>query len=338
LVAYVAIHERIVVGPGLALIARCLVAGGIVAALWMALRAAARALRCVLRLRGARTLVLGCLLEAIIERVIHRIELVVSCAGRRLLCALAAGIGPRRLLDVPVVEVMVDRVEIILGICRVAGARSVLVLHATNARERILSIPVAVVPVARGERILSISVAAVPVTRGERILSIPVACGLIRERILSIPLAHVLAARRGIGERILSIPMAFVPVARGDGERILSIPVAQCVVESIHLPELGRHLSGVPGPQLVLLIFLGPRVSQLLGRLIIELAFHRVLLDAASGHLLVLVFLVVLTPHASCFAIPERVEGFGLSGTSNAASLPIIVQRFVAVMAVRGPR
>jgi hypothetical protein len=319
LVAYVAIHERIVVGPGLALIARCLVAGGIVAALWMALRAAARALRCVLRLRGARTLVLGCLLEAIIERVIHRIELVVSCAGRRLLCALAAGIGPRRLLDVPVVEVMVDRVEIILGICRVARARSVLVLHATNARERILSIPVAVVPVARGERILSISVAAVPVTRGERILSIPVACGLIRERILSIPLAHVLAAR-------------------GDGERILSIPVAQCVVESIHLPELGRHLSGVPAPQLVLLIFLGPRASQLLGRLIIELAFHRVLLDASSGHLLVLVFLSVLTPHAACFAISERVEGFGLSGTSNAASLPLIVQRVVAVIAVRGPR
>jgi hypothetical protein len=326
LVACVAIHERIVVGPGLALIARCLVAGGIVAALWVALRAAARALRCVRRLRGARTLVLGCLLEAIIERVIQRIELVVSCAGRRLLCALAAGIGPRRLLDVPVVEVMVDRVEIILGICRVARARSVLVLHATNARERILSIPVAVVPVARGERILSISVAAVPVTRGERILSIPVACGLIRERILSIPLAHVLAARRGIGERILSIPMAFVPVARGcSGERILSIPVAQCVVESIHLPELGRHLSGVSGVQLVLLIFLGPRASQLLGWLIIELAFHRVLLDASSGHLLVLVFLGVLTPHAACFAIPERVEGLGLSGALNTAGLPIII-------------
>jgi hypothetical protein len=281
----------------------------------MAQRAAAR----VLRLRGARTLVLGCLLEAIIERVIQRIELVVSCAGRRLLCALAAGIELRGLLDVPVIE-------IVLGICRVARARSVLVLHATNARERILSIPVAVVPVTRGsdrERILSIPVAVMPGARdcgGERILSIPMArdCG---------------------GERILSIPMAVVPVAHGsDGERILSIPVAQCVVESIHLPELGRHLSGVPGVQLVLLIFLGPRASQLLGWLIIELTFHRVLLDASSGPLLVLVFLGVLTPHAACFAIPERVEGFGLSGTSNAASLPLIVQRVVAVIAVRGPR
>jgi hypothetical protein len=71
---------------------------------------------------------------------------------------------------------MVDRVEVILGIGRVARARSIVVLHATIAMgERILSIPVAV-PVARGERILSISVAAVPVARalpGERILSIP---------------------------------------------------------------------------------------------------------------------------------------------------------------------
>jgi hypothetical protein len=64
---------------------------------------------------------------------------------------------------------------------------------------------------------------------------------------------------RGSGERILSIPVARVPVARGYcGERILSIPVAHCVVESVELLELGRHLSGVPCPQLVLLIFLGP--------------------------------------------------------------------------------
>jgi hypothetical protein len=94
----------------------------------------------------------------------------------------------------------------------------------------------------------------------------------------------------------------------------------------------------VPGPQLVLLIFLGPRASQLLGRLIVELAFHRVLLDASSGPLLVLVFLGVLTPHAACFAISERVEGLGLSGALNAAGLLIIVQRVVAVIGVHGPR
>jgi hypothetical protein len=61
----------------------------------MALRAAAHALLPVLWLRRARTLVLGCLREAIIERIIQRIELVVSCAGRRLLCTLDAGIGAR---------------------------------------------------------------------------------------------------------------------------------------------------------------------------------------------------------------------------------------------------
>jgi len=181
----------------------------------------------VLRLHGARTLVLGCLLEVIIERVIQRIELVVSCAGRRLLCALAAGVGARGLLDVSAVGLLVDRVEVILGIGRVARARSVLLLATIAMEERILSIPVAV-PVARGERILSVSVAAVPVARalpGERILSIPVARGSSGERILSIPLAHVLAARRR-GERILSIPVAVVPVALGViGERILSIPI-----------------------------------------------------------------------------------------------------------------
>jgi hypothetical protein len=167
------------------------------------------------------------------------------------------------------------------------------------------------------------------------ILSIPVACGLIRERILSIPLAHVLAARPGIGERILSIPMAVVPGARGcSGERILSIPVAHSVVESIHLPELGRHLSGVPGVQLVLLIFLGPRACQLLGGLIIELALHRVLADTASGHL----FVLILTPDTACFASPERVEGLGLSSASNVAGLTVIVQRVATVIAVRSPR
>jgi hypothetical protein len=99
----------------------------------MARLAAARALLPVLRLHGARTLVLGCLREAIIERVIQRVELVMSCAGRRLLCALAAGVGARGLLDVPAVGLLVDRAEVILGICRVACARSVLVLHATIA-------------------------------------------------------------------------------------------------------------------------------------------------------------------------------------------------------------
>jgi hypothetical protein len=129
--------------------------------------------------------------------------------------------------------------------------------------------------------------------------------------------------------------MAHVPVARSySGERILSIPIAHCVVESVELLELGRHLSGVPGVQLVLLIFLGPRASQLLGRLIIELAFHHVRVGTASGPL----FVLILAPHTACFAIPERVEGFGLSGALNAAGLPLIVQRFVAVIAVRGPR
>jgi hypothetical protein len=73
-----------------------------------------------IELRRARTLVLGCLLEAIIECVIQRIELVVSCVGRRLLCALAAGIELRGAFDVPVVEFLVDRVEITLHVCRVA--------------------------------------------------------------------------------------------------------------------------------------------------------------------------------------------------------------------------
>ena len=58
---------------------------------------------------------------------------------------------------------------------------------------------------------------------------------------------------------ILSIPVAHVPVAPGlVGERILSIPVAHCVVESVELLELGRHLPGVPGVQLVLVPCLGP--------------------------------------------------------------------------------
>jgi hypothetical protein len=101
--------------------------------------------------------------------------------------------------------------------------------------------------------------------------------------------------------------------------------MAHCVVESIDLLERGRHLSGVPDVQLVLVPFLGPRACQLLGGFIIELAFHHVLVDTASGHLLVL----VLTPHAACFAIPACVEGLGLSGPSNAASLAIIIVEFV---------
>jgi hypothetical protein len=111
--ARVAMHERDLIGPGLALVARVLAAGGIMAGVWLALRATTRVSLRVLRLRGARTLVLGCLLEVIIERVIQRIALVVSCAGRRLLCALAVGIEPHGLLDVPAVEVILDRAEII---------------------------------------------------------------------------------------------------------------------------------------------------------------------------------------------------------------------------------
>jgi hypothetical protein len=259
--ARVAIHERDLIGPGLALVARVLAAGGIMAGVWLALRSTARVLLRVLRLRGtrtlvlgqrielvvscagrrllcalaagmrlrgARTLVLGYLLEVIIERVIQRIALIMSCAGRRLLCALAVGIEPHGLFGGSAVELVIDRAEIILGICRVARARSDFVLHATIATgERIVSIPVAIVPATRGERIVSIPVAIVPATRGERIVSIPVA---------------VVPATRG--ERIVSIPVAVVPATRG--ERIVSIPIAHCVVESFCLLKLGRHLLGVP--------------------------------------------------------------------------------------------
>ena len=135
LVACIAVHDKIVVIE-LALIARCL-AAGVVVPLRMALQTGARVL-----LREARTLVLGCLLEAIIERVIQRIELVVSCAGRRLLGALAAGVRVRGLLGVPATAVIIDRVGSLPRISLVAQARSVLVLHATiTTGERILSIP-----------------------------------------------------------------------------------------------------------------------------------------------------------------------------------------------------
>jgi hypothetical protein len=75
--------------------------------------------------------------------------------------------------------------------------------------------------------------------------------------------------------------------------------------------------------------------------------------DTASGHLLVL----VLTPRAACFAIPQSIACLGLSGPSNALNLPMIIvelvmhavlacmaapERFIvqgvtAVIVVRGP-